>query len=159
MIRIDAAIAEQLAGEALRTFPDECCAFLFGSGDERARTESVVLPVDNVKEGDKRRRFAITARDYLRAERYADEHGIALIGIYHSHPEHPAIPSEHDRAAAQPYFSYVIASVHEGAPVTFRSWRLNDDARFEEETITGAVSTESSGAHPVHPEHTDLKTR
>jgi proteasome lid subunit RPN8/RPN11 len=57
------------------------------------------------------------------------------LGVYHSHPKHPAIPSEHDRKAAQPFFSYVIVSVMSNDDITVRSWLLNDDQQFDEEKI------------------------
>ena len=69
------------------------------------------------------------------AERYADENGVQLLGVYHSHPNHPAIPSEHDRVAAQPYFSYIIISVKDSQIADIRSWQLNDEFQFEEETV------------------------
>jgi proteasome lid subunit RPN8/RPN11 len=59
-----------------------------------------------------------------------------MLGIYHSHPNHPAIPSERDRLAAQPYFSYVIISVMKGKTDQIRSWRLNETSHFEEENIS-----------------------
>jgi proteasome lid subunit RPN8/RPN11 len=58
------------------------------------------------------------------------------LGIYHSHPNHPAIPSEQDRIAAQPYFSYVIISVMNDHIDHIRSWRLNDSSQFEEENFS-----------------------
>ena len=121
--------------DAVNTFPDECCGFLFGNEieDERIILQAVV--VNNAKEGDKRRRFAITPKDYLKAERYADENNLLLLGVYHSHPNHPAVPSEHDRLAAQPYFSYVILSVINNEYAGLRSWRLNEEQQFEEEEI------------------------
>jgi proteasome lid subunit RPN8/RPN11 len=64
---------------------------------------------------------------------------LALLGIYHSHPNHPAIPSEHDRVAAQPWFSYVIISVLERKIGPVRSWRLNEETQFEEETVEAFV--------------------
>jgi proteasome lid subunit RPN8/RPN11 len=57
------------------------------------------------------------------------------LGIYHSHPKHPAIPSETDRLAAQPFFSYVIISVIDKDTIDLRSWLLNDERQFEEEKI------------------------
>ena len=126
--------------DALKTFPDECCGFLFG--DETAggdRNFSEIMVVDNSKEGDRRRRFEISARDYLRAERFADETGLALLGVYHSHPSAPAIPSEVDRAAAQPYFSYVIVSVFGEEIRGVTSWRLNENHRFEPETFAEPI--------------------
>ena len=126
---------KKMAADAISTFPDECCGFIFGkeTGEERIIEE--VLVVDNAKEGDKRRRFQITPQDYLKAEKYADEHNLALLCVYHSHPNHPAVPSEHDRLAAQPWFSYVIVSVINKEYAGLRSWRLNEERQFEEEKI------------------------
>ena len=91
--------------------------------------------VDNAMEGDKRRRFVISLKDYLKAEQFADVNNLQLIGVYHSHPNHPAIPSEHDRVAAQPFFSYIILSVFNNEFDHIRSWQLNDERQFEEEKI------------------------
>jgi len=72
----------------------------------------------------------------MRAEQYALQHHTQLLGVYHSHPNHPAIASEHDLAVAMPYFSYVIVSVMEGQAVELKSWKLNDEERkFGEEKI------------------------
>jgi proteasome lid subunit RPN8/RPN11 len=121
--------------DAKRTFPDECCGFMFGAEVEDVRFISAIVEVENCKDGDKRRRFEIKPTDYIKAERYAEENGLSLLGIYHSHPNHPSIPSEHDRISAQPYFSYVIISVYERQFRSLQSWLLNDDLQFEEETI------------------------
>jgi len=102
-----------------------------------------ILVVDNSKEGDKTRRFVISPQDYMAAETHALDHDWTLLGIYHSHPKHPAIPSEHDRIAAQPYFSYVIISVMEsnvgGETFHLRSWLLNEEQQFEEEEIIDTI--------------------
>jgi proteasome lid subunit RPN8/RPN11 len=135
MIRIETRTEEILVADGRHTYPDECCGFLFGKERDALRTITDILVVDNSKAGDKRRRFEISAKDYLRAERYAAEHDLELLGIYHSHPDHPPVPSEHDRVAAQPFFSYVILSVVLGRPAGLRSWRLNDAFQFEEEVV------------------------
>ena len=132
---INATAREQIIHDALGTFPDECCGFLYGSESDEARTVTDIQVVVNAKDGDKRRRFEIKPFDYIRAERYAEENDLLLLGIYHSHPNHPSIPSEHDRVAAQPYFSYVIVSIYDTKYRSLRSWRLNEDAQFEEETV------------------------
>jgi proteasome lid subunit RPN8/RPN11 len=147
MIILEPRIRQLLTDDALNTFPDECCGFLFGR-EERDGTRLVIdiLVVDNSKQGDKTRRFEISPLDYMTAEQHALDHDWSLLGIYHSHPKHPAIPSEHDRIAAQPWFSYVIVSVMEaiatdpshqpGKPaIHFRSWVLNEQQQFEEEKI------------------------
>jgi proteasome lid subunit RPN8/RPN11 len=135
MLLIEQKPLDEMYQDALQSFPDECCGFFFGKELEEERIITNVLIVHNSKEGDKRRRFEISPKDYLNAERFADENDLQLIGVYHSHPNHPAIPSEHDRIAAQPYFSYIIISVKENEIAETRSWQLNDDFHFEEETI------------------------
>ena len=136
MLIIHDKAREEMIDDALSAFPDECCGFLFGEEAADERIITVIRVVNNAKEGDKRRRFEIAPEDYVRAERFADENGLQLLGVYHSHPNHPAIPSEHDREAAQPYFSYIIISVINNEWAGTRSWRLNDEQRFEEETIS-----------------------
>ncbi|HXB95359.1 MAG TPA: M67 family metallopeptidase [Puia sp.] len=139
MIIIETRVRQLLTEDALNTFPDECCGFMFGR-EEHDGTRIVldILVVDNSKEGDKTRRFEISPQDYMEAERHALIHDWVLLGVYHSHPKHPAIPSEHDRRAAQPFFSYVIISVMEEAgekTIHLRSWLLNEELQFEEEPI------------------------
>ena len=136
MITIQREAKELMLQDAIQAFPDECCGFLFGSEDtEGNRVISNIQVVNNAKEGDKRRRFVIAPLDYIKAEQYAEEQQFTLLGVYHSHPNHPAIPSEHDRVAAQPFFSYIIVSVLEGKIGPVRSWQLNEAAQFEEEVI------------------------
>ena len=137
MIIIEQNSRALLVEDAVNTFPDECCGFLFGTEDEEEnRTISEILVVDNAKEGDKTRRFEISPFDYLKAEQFAIDRNLSLLGIYHSHPKHPDIPSETDRKSAQPFFSYLIISVLENNIVTLRSWRLNEEEQFEEEKIS-----------------------
>jgi proteasome lid subunit RPN8/RPN11 len=136
MIHIESPIRSLLIEHAIRVFPDECCGFLFGSEDEQEnRNVMGITEVNNSKLGDKTRRFEISPMDYMGAEQYALEKNWKLMGVYHSHPNHPAIPSEHDRRAAQPYFSYLIISVLHNDVITLRSWRLNDREQFDEEKI------------------------
>ncbi|GAB4400631.1 MAG: M67 family metallopeptidase [Microscillaceae bacterium] len=130
---LDASALETMKAHAEATYPNECCGFFYGQeGDQRHI--SLARPVENSQAGDQRRRFEISPLDYMRAEQFALEQGLSLLGIYHSHPEHPAIPSEHDRVQAQPYFSYLIFSVIGQKVVHYRSWQLKEE-QFEEETI------------------------
>jgi proteasome lid subunit RPN8/RPN11 len=136
MISIQQQAKEIMIEDAIGSYPDECCGFFYGSEDRKGnRVVTHVLVVNNAKEGDKRRRFEISPKDYLKAERFADEQGLQLMGVYHSHPNHPAIPSETDRLSAQPFFSYIIISVYERRLNNVRSWRLNDAVQFYEEPI------------------------
>ncbi|MEL6652362.1 MAG: M67 family metallopeptidase [Bacteroidota bacterium] len=121
--------------DAEARFPNECCGFFYGQDSDDKRIISLARPVTNSKDGDQRRRFEISALDYLHAERFATEQGLQLLGIYHSHPNHPAIPSEHDRKQAVPHFSYIILSIQEGTFDQLRSWQLNAEEQFEEEIV------------------------
>ena len=114
-------------------YPEEGAGFLIG--DEGEVKE--ILALSNAREDEARHnRFLITPEDYLKAELKADSLGLSLIGVFHSHPDCPNIPSEYDREWAQPFFSYIITRVDEGKAVNSRSWRLVEDrSKYEEEEI------------------------
>ena len=136
MIQFEIRSLEEIKKHGEEIFPDECCGFMYGAESvEGLRQVTEVRRVDNAKEGDKRKRFEISPQDYIRAEEYAFTTGRQLLGIYHSHPNHPSIASETDRLSAQPFFSYVIVRVQNGTADSIQSWRLNDDFQFEEESI------------------------
>ena len=121
--------------DAERAFPNECCGFFYGLEEGGERRILTSTAVENSKEGDQRRRFLISDLDYMRAERHAAKTGMTLLGVYHSHPLHPAIPSEHDLAVALPFFSYIIVSVQPEGTHHVRSWQLDNQRQFSEETI------------------------
>lgn len=136
MIQLTPPAEEIMNDDAVKAYPDECCGFMFGVENAGSvRVVSAALPVINASSEDKKRRFRISPKDYLRAENYALDNDLQLLGVYHSHPDHPAEPSEHDRVAAQPWFSYVIISVIKGQVNNTRSWVLNQQSRFEEEQV------------------------
>lgn len=134
-LHIDSGAETTIRKDAELSYPDECCGFLYGEEREGVRYIQTAVPVINSKEGDKRRRFEISAKDYLQAERTAEELGLTLLGVYHSHPEHPALPSEHDRVQAMPWFSYVIVSVRSGKSAELNSFQLAENQQFGQEQI------------------------
>ncbi|MDR2162248.1 MAG: M67 family metallopeptidase [Desulfovibrio sp.] len=124
------------AGEA--AYPDECCGILMGTIDaEDARTVTELRPMLNAREGgERRRRFRIDADDILRAERLAAGKGLDIIGFYHSHPDHPALPSNYDREYALPWYAYVIVAVAGGRAEALSCWKLADNrSRFYREPV------------------------
>ena len=141
MIHMEDEALEAMFEDALHGFPFECCGFLFGNEENDYRSISLIMRVTNISKEDQRRRFSISATDYILAENYADENNLSLLGIYHSHPNYPAVPSETDRLSAQPYFSYVIISILNKKISHVRSWRLNDQNQFEEEIIRQSISS------------------
>ena len=121
-------------GEA--AYPDEGAGFLLGS-DGETRQVTALLTLENIRQGETRRtRYLIDPHDYLAAEDEAARHGQTLLGVFHSHPDHPNRPSDYDRDWAQPWFSYIITSVNAGKAIESRSWRLAEDRScFSEEEI------------------------
>ncbi|MGD8633567.1 MAG: M67 family metallopeptidase [Anaerolineales bacterium] len=118
-------------------YPEEGAGFLLGHEQEGMRFVEGVLPQSNEFDADhRRRRYLIEPQDMLRAENYADQHGYEILGIFHSHPDHPARPSDYDLEWSLPWFSYLITSVTDGKVAQSRCWRLNDTRTdFIEESI------------------------
>ena len=120
------------------SYPEEGAGFLLGMDVENGkRAVTSIFPLINSRENEARHnRYLIAPEDYLKAELTADKLGLSLLGVFHSHPDHPNQPSEYDREWAQPFFSYIITSVNGGKAVESRSWRLTEDrSKFEEEKI------------------------
>lgn len=134
-IKLHEAAEHVIETDALKTYPHECCGFLYGTDNgERVITEAII--VDNTREENRERRFEISAQDYMKAELYADDNNLTLLGVYHSHPDHPAVPSEYDLRHALPYFSYIIISIKKGKVAALNSWRLDDNGQFQQEGVT-----------------------
>jgi proteasome lid subunit RPN8/RPN11 len=132
---INPSADKTMRSHALADFPNECVGFLYGHEEKTFRKIDLAVPIANSKEGDQRRRFEISPLDYMKAEHHALENNLTLLGVYHSHPLHPAIPSEHDLKQALPFFSYIIVAVQVGYIDHIRSWQLNEAGKFEEEII------------------------
>lgn len=129
-------LAAQVRAHGADTYPHECCGALLGRDIEGAREVLGLFPLVNRREDSPRNRFSVTPNDVLRAQVAARERNLDVIGWYHSHPDQPARPSEYDREHAWPWYSYVIVSVVERAPVEMTSWRLADDrSAFAQEEI------------------------
>jgi len=134
-IEITAASNEGMSAHAVGTFPNECCGFFFGTSKNDRKLVTEIRPVLNVKKGDQRRKFSIDPFDYMKAEKYAHENQLELLGIYHSHPLHPANPSEHDLKQAMPFFSYIILSTQPQLVINITSWQLNENRDFIREEL------------------------
>jgi len=133
MLNIAIQLIERMNAHVEEAYPEEGAGFLIG--DEGEVKE--ILALSNAREDEARHnRFLITPEEYLKAELKADSLGLSLIGVFHSHPDCPNVPSEYDREWAQPFFSYIITRVDEGKAVSHRSWRLVEDrTQYEEEEI------------------------
>ncbi|MBI4041317.1 MAG: M67 family metallopeptidase [Deltaproteobacteria bacterium] len=125
---------------AHKTYPQECCGFLYGT-EHPDRTIILSKPVDNTQKNEKERRYQISSLDYIKAEQFAIQNNLALLGVYHSHPDHPAMPSDFDTQHALPFFSYLIVSIVNKEAKEMNSWRLNDERKFVEEILVSKQKT------------------
>ena len=134
MLAVSNDLIEQINKHVEEAYPEEGAGFLIGVEGEVKE----ILALPNAREDEARHnRFLITPEQYLKAELTADKLGLSLIGVFHSHPDCPNIPSEYDREWAQPFFSYIITRVDEGKAVSHRSWRLIEvRSKYEEEEIS-----------------------
>jgi proteasome lid subunit RPN8/RPN11 len=129
------------------TYPHECCGALVGKDD---RVTAVVALPNTTEEGP-RRRFLVRPSDYRDAERQASALSGDLLGFYHSHPDHPARPSQYDLDHAWPTFAYIIVSVAQGAASDMTVWYLKDDrSSFDEGRLNHAENPHSDPAPAVH---------
>ena len=133
-VRVSAGVDEAIRRHGQETYPNECCGALVGVHDRIAA--AVALP--NTTEEGPRRRFLVRPSDYRLAEQQASERGGELLGFYHSHPDHPARPSQFDLDHAWPNFAYIIVAVAAGVAGDMTVWFLEEDrSRFEEGTLNG----------------------
>lgn len=146
MIAIREGLLDEIRRHATRAYPRECCGALLGRDTAAGREVARLHPLDNRRDGDAaRRRFLVTGEDHSRVEKAARERGLDIVGFYHSHPDHPARPSDFDREHALPWYSYVIIRVAGGRPAETTSWRLAEDrARFDTEPIRTTVAGASA---------------
>lgn len=133
MLKITKALVQQINAHLEEAYPGEGAGFLLGVDGE----VKDVLPLPNAREDEARHnRFLLTPEDYLKAEMKAMQLGVDLIGVFHSHPDCPNVPSEYDREWAQPFFSYIITRVDNGKVINHRSWKLAEDrSKYDEEII------------------------
>ena len=139
MLYIEKALVDELNAVA-ESVNEECCGFLLGYERLEDRIVTKTMVAQNVADSGRDRRYEISPKEYLDAERYADQNNLKLLGFYHSHLNHPAVPSESDLRYAYPDLSYVIISVTNQKFKDIRSWRLNESRTFEEEVISKTIN-------------------
>jgi proteasome lid subunit RPN8/RPN11 len=134
---IPSEILREIHANGEGAYPEEGAGLMLGQAQGEQRSVLRLLPFANAREDAARHnRYLLTAQDMLRGEQEAARLGLDVLGVFHSHPDHPNRPSEFDREWALPWYSYVITSVQAGTAVESRSWRLRDDrSAFDEEQI------------------------
>ncbi len=151
-IQFKAELLDSIRSHGAREYPNECCGMLLGIADGVAKEVSQVVPLRNLRHDSaraqellplvdpgresERNRFLIDPLEQLRVEKEARARGLDVLGYYHSHPDHPARPSNYDREHAWPWYSYIILSVEQGEAREVASWVLSEDrSQFEPEAL------------------------
>jgi proteasome lid subunit RPN8/RPN11 len=124
-------LRRQIEAGGVAAYPNECCGMMLGRDavehDLKLRRVQKLVAGTNTFEADEQyHRFSIDPLQQLRVEKDAEKEGLMLVGYYHSHPDHPARPSEYDRQHAWPFYSYVIVAIEKGKPADMTSWVLNE---------------------------------
>ena len=163
-LTVTGGVDEAIRAHGQETYPHECCGALVG----RDNQVTAVVPLPNTTEEGPRRRFLVRPSDYREAERRASELGAELLGFYHSHPDHPARPSQYDLDHAWPTFAYIIVAVagasaglarqsaddlsRQGATAgDMTVWYLKDDrSSFEEGSLQHGENSHPDTAQAVH---------
>ena len=166
MLILTPAQQQEIEADAERAYPEECCGILLGRLERDAQKASTqkadlqktvieVRPTLNAwsesvaadlapaisdsrhpASSARRDRYWIAPQDLLKAQREARDRNLQVIGIYHSHPDHPAIPSETDRLLAWPEYSYLILAVEQGRVAQVLSWQLDAAHQFQAEAVS-----------------------
>jgi proteasome lid subunit RPN8/RPN11 len=136
-INLPEELMDKIHAHGEETYPEEGAGLLLGREESDYRLVVDILPLPNGREDSARHnRYVITPQHLYEGEKQAEARGLDIIGVFHSHPDHPNRPSEFDRTWAVPWFSYIITSVQKGQAIGSRSWRLADDReKFNEEQI------------------------
>lgn len=140
---LDPGVGAAIRRHGEETFPHECCGAMIG----RDGRVIAVVPLPNTTEEGPRRRFMVRPSDYRLAEQQATQQGADLLGFYHSHPDHPARPSQYDLDHAWPTFAYVIVSVMSATATDMTVWFLKEDrSSFDEGELNGDENPDSHTA-------------
>jgi proteasome lid subunit RPN8/RPN11 len=145
-LEIPQLLLEQIHHHGERSYPEEGAGFLLGVTSVEKRQVKELLVIENAREdGSRHNRYLLTPRDVLEGENEAARRGLDIVGVFHSHPDHPDQPSEFDREWALPWLSYLITRIDSAKAVSSRSWRLADNRElFDEENLIVIPKVESN---------------
>ena len=131
-MKLSRQLLDQIHRHLESSYPNESCGVMLGK--DGVVTE--IVAADNQRTDSARNRYLIDPLAYIKIERDADKRGLQVLGIYHSHPDVAARPSQFDLDHAWPNFSYLIVSVAKGKAVESNSWLLREDrSMFDQETV------------------------
>ena len=135
MLEISNQLLDQITNHGKKTYPDESCGIMAGYFENDKRIVKKVYESENLNKERSKDRYELNQKDFLMADRDSENLGMEIVGIYHSHPDHPSKASETDRQKAHQGYSYLITAIHQAEYFSRNSWVLDSDSQFIEEEI------------------------
>ena len=146
MLILDRQAEEGMVRHGEEGYPREVCGLLVGHFEDGMATRKAqeawrAVNLNRERAAD---RYDLDPADFRRIEEEARRRRMEVVGVYHSHPDHPSRPSETDRQRAEEIWqsaeswSYVILEVARGSVASRRSWVLRGGAFGEEEIRVSA---------------------
>lgn len=157
-VEIAADRIRRIEAEARAAYPDEACGFLFSESTAASGAPRVVSEVEaaaNEFAGERRRRFVITPEELRAAEARAASRGEVVSGFYHSHPDHPALPSAFDTEHAWPWYAYLVVAVDGTGACTVGAFELDAEGgqfRRRPLEVVGSGARDVSVPRPIRTE-------
>ena len=148
MLVLAANLEEAIRRHAEREYPNECCGALLGSSGPDGDVVADTRKLRNVHDEGHERRYLVDPVQLRELMAEESRGACTIIGFYHSHPDHPAQPSEYDRVYAAPWYTYAIVAVAHGASAKLTAWKLNEEGQFVEEPV-------GSGGQPHDPDRSE----
>ena len=139
VVKISKEAFDGMVAHAEAGYPNEVCGVMIGTEDEVSfhrecknlisedTVETEFKSSNNLNKDRMRDRFELDPKSYMEADEWARSRGLEIVGIYHSHPDHPSKPSETDRQVASPFWGYIIFSINDGNFSDARLWYINED--------------------------------
>jgi|DewCreStandDraft_5_1066085.scaffolds.fasta_scaffold02109_19 proteasome lid subunit RPN8/RPN11 len=131
VVKLLTSVYKGMIKHAESGYPNEVCGVLIGTGN----TISNFKECRNLNKERARDRYELDPLSFKEADDWARANKLEILGVYHSHPDHPPRPSEFDREHAWPGWVYIILSIGRGKHIDTRAWTLNEHNHFKEEKI------------------------
>ena len=137
VVKIKRQINDKLIEICEKGFPNEVCGVLIGKKNKEIFIIDDYYICENLNKERSIDRYELNPIDYIKAEDLAKKSNASIIGIYHSHPNHPAIASDTDKMFAWPDMAYLIYSIYDGKFKNLISWQID-----ESEDVFAQINTE-----------------
>jgi proteasome lid subunit RPN8/RPN11 len=147
---------EKIIGHTIDGYPHEACGILL-CPFKKPQSISVAHPTKNVTIEDPGRRYLIDPKEFIEVDRWAEQRGLDIGGFYHSHPDHPPVPSDHDRSLAWEGYLYLIVSVKSGIFDKARAWIYDQNQKHFDEVTVQYKNSKKKASELLSGESTTVK--